>query len=155
MSSFKKIVVFFALCLSFILCSCASQSIEPNIQPPKEVAVPEEIQPQECTDIRVNSGWFVEKNGYCYFEKQAAINDFQSHLSLEGKSIRNQDSEQNAAQQKKSSPEFEIDCFGPAMPVDGDWHVACSDCMCCIITKKGKMYCISKPNNVATPVVSR
>jgi len=151
MSSFKKIVVFFTPCLSLILCSCASQWNEPNTQPPKEVAAHEETQPQECTDVRVNSGWFVEKNGYCYFEKQAAINDFQSQLSSEGKNIRNQDLEQNAAQQKKSSSELDI-CFGPLIP-DSDWYVACSDCMCCIVIK-GKLYCISD-NNVAAPVMSR
>jgi hypothetical protein len=151
MSSFKKIVVFFAPCLSLILCSCASQRIETNTQPPNEVAALEETQPQQCTDIRVNSGWFVEKNGYCYFDKQAAINGFQNQLSSEGKRFKNQDLEQNAAQQKKSSSELDF-CFGPLIP-DSDWYVACNDCMCCIVIK-GKLYCMSD-NNVAATVMAR
>jgi hypothetical protein len=150
MISFKKTVVFFALCLSLILSSCASQRVEPNSQPPKKVATTEETQPQECTDIRINSGWFIEKNGYCYFEKQRAIGD----LRLEETNIRNPNLEQYAAQQKTNKQDDEWDiCFGPILPADRDWYVACSDCMCCVVIN-GKMHCMSD-NNVAAPVMSR
>lgn len=152
----KKTAVFLAAILSLILCSCTIQKVAPNTQFPKEITANEVAQPQECTDTRVNSGWFIEKDGYCYFDKRAAISDLKGTLDSAEQKIRNTDTEKPSAEQinniLKDDAEWDI-CFGPAIPSDKDWYVACSECMCCIVIS-GKIYCGDRPT-VNAPVSVR
>ncbi|WP_205233799.1 hypothetical protein [Desulfopila inferna] len=152
----NKTALFLTPVLSLILCSCTIQNVGPITQFPKDIAVNEVAQPQECTDTRVNSGWFIEKDGYCYFDKRAAISDLKGTLDSAEQKNRDIDTEKPSAEQKntilKDDAEWDI-CFGPVIPADKDWYVACSECMCCIVIS-GKIYCGDRPT-VNAPVIVR